>query len=281
MANAIFVWSVARALGGRVLLRIEDHDRDRSRPAFEGAILDDLDWLGFVPDEPSTDAFRSGPCGGRQSDREPIYESMLAGLRDRGLVYACDCTRAAIAAADGGSAGELRYPGTCAGRALAEGPGRGLRVRLAPSIERFVDLQQGPQVQRPTEQCGDLLVKDRNGCWSYQFAATVDDFVQGVTHVIRGDDLLSSTGRQIALARLLGRPDPPVFLHHALIMKSPTQKLSKSDRDSGVRDLRTAGWSAEDVIGEAAFRVGLIARQRPVRPGELSHLLPSSILPPS
>ena len=84
-------------------------------------------------------------------------------------------------------------------------PGCGLRVRFEPSVERFVDLRHGPQEQRPSEQCGDLLIRDRDGNWTYQFAATVDDYVQGVTHVIRGDDLLASTGRQMQLARLLGR----------------------------------------------------------------------------
>src|SRR5690242_6519988 len=105
-------------------------------------------------------------------------------------------------------------------------------------VERFTDLRHGPQEQRPFEQCGDVLVRDRDGNWTYQFAATVDDFVQGVTLVIRGDDLLASTGRQIQLGRLLGRHTPPRFLHHALLMKTPTQKLSKSDGDSGVADLR-------------------------------------------
>ena len=112
------------------------------------------------------------------------------------------------------------YPGTCRQLGVVEGPGVGLRVRLDPSIERFVDLRLGLQQQRPSEQCGDLLVRDRDGNWTYQFAAAVDDYVQGVTLVIRGTDLLSSTGRQIQLARLLGRSEPAEFLHHALIMKT-------------------------------------------------------------
>jgi glutamyl-tRNA synthetase/glutamyl-Q tRNA(Asp) synthetase len=124
-------------------------------------------------------------------------------------------------------------------------------VRLEPSVERFVDLRHGPQEQRPSEQCGDLLIRDREGNWSYQYAATVDDYVQGVTHVIRGDDLLESTGRQLQLARLIGRREPPQFLHHPLIMKSATQKLSKSDDDTGVRDLRARGWTPAQVIESA------------------------------
>jgi glutamyl-tRNA synthetase/glutamyl-Q tRNA(Asp) synthetase len=103
------------------------------------------------------------------------------------------------------------------------------------------------------------LIRDREGNWTYQFAATVDDHAQGVTLVVRGDDLLASTGRQIQLARLLGRAEPPRFLHHPLIMKTATQKLSKSDRDTGIRDLRAAGWRAAEIIGDAAARVGLVA----------------------
>jgi glutamyl-tRNA synthetase/glutamyl-Q tRNA(Asp) synthetase len=99
-------------------------------------------------------------------------------------------------------------------------------------------------------------LRDRHGNWTYQFAA-VDDLVQGVTLVVRGEDLLESTGRQIQLGRLLGRAEPPVFLHHVLLMKTPTQKLSKSDGDTGVRDLRAKGWTAEQVIREAERLAGV------------------------
>lgn len=241
VVNAVYVWRETRARGGRVLLRIEDHDRQRSRPEFEAAILDDLAWLGFEADEPAV----------RQSERGAIYEEALDRLRRQGLVYACGCSRADITRAASVPDAELRYPGTCAGRGLAEGAGLGTRVRLDPTVERFVDLRHGPQEQRPSEQCGDLLARDRDGNWTYQFAATVDDLVQGVTLVVRGDDLLASTGRQIQLARLLGRDQPPEFLHHPLIMKSADQKLSKSDGDTGVRDLRARGWAPEQVIEKA------------------------------
>ena len=261
IVNAAYVWREARARRGRVLLRIEDHDRQRSRPEFEAAILEDLAWLGFTADEPIA----------RQSERGAIYEEALDRLRARGLVYACSCSRADIVLhSDASNVGrpfqgrqrgeaeslalhpnEIWYPGTCRDRRLREDPGVGVRVRLEPTVERFVDLRHGPQEQRPWEQCGDLLVRGREGNWTYQFAATVDDYIQGVTLVIRGDDLLASTGRQIQLARLLGRTEPPEFLHHALIMKSPDQKLSKSDRDTGIRDLRAAGWTPAQVIERA------------------------------
>ena len=253
VVNALYVWGMTRAVGGRVLLRIEDHDRQRSRPEYERAILDDLDWLGFTPDDPSTDAFRAGRCRGRQSDRTAVYEDALNRLRRAGLVYACECSRRQYA--DNGSGAEIRYPGTCAAKNLQETPGRSIRVRLAPALERFTDLRLGAQEQRPSEQCGDLLARDRDGNWTYQFAVTVDDFEQAVTLVIRGEDLLTSTGRQIQLARLLGRAKPPRFYHHPLVMKSPGQKLSKSDGDTSVRDLRASGLAAQDVIGRAAVYV--------------------------
>jgi len=250
VVNAVYVWRETRARGGRVLLRIEDHDRQRSRREYEAGILEDLAWLGFEADGPLV----------RQSERGEIYERALAGLRRRDLVYACGCSRSEILAADAGGPGELRYAGTCRDRGLAEKPGVGVRVRLEPTVERFVDLRHGPQQQQPSAQCGDLLVQDRDGNWTYQFAATVDDYLQGVTLVIRGDDLLASTGRQIQLARLLGRHDPPQFLHHPLIMKSADQKLSKSDRDAGIRELRAQGWMPQDVIDHAmALAAGSVA----------------------
>jgi glutamyl-tRNA synthetase/glutamyl-Q tRNA(Asp) synthetase len=239
--NAVYVWGVARASGpdSRVLLRIEDHDRIRCRPEFEAALVEDLAWLGFSGDGPAV----------RQSERGDIYEGALAKLRRRGLVYACRCSRSELESG--------RYAGTCANKGLAESPGLSLRVRLDSTVERFNDLRLGPQAQQPSKQCGDLLVRDRDGNWTYQFAVVVDDWMQGVTHVIRGEDLLDSTGRQIQLARLLGRDTPPVFLHHALLMKTPSQKLSKSDGDSGVRDLRAKGLSAEAVIDRAMRLAGL------------------------
>jgi len=226
------VWETARASGSDslILLRIEDHDRQRSRQAYEASILEDLSWLGFVAN--------GSPV--RQSERHAIYEEALDGLRRRGLVYACACSRADIT---GG-----RYPGTCAHKNLPESGGVGLRVRVDAAVERFDDLRLGMQEQQPSAQCGDLLARDRDGNWTYQFAVVVDDWKQGVNLVVRGEDLLDSTGRQIQLARLLGRPDPPAFLHHPLLMKSPAQKLSKSDSDTGIRELRARGWSVEQVF---------------------------------
>ncbi len=238
-----------------MLLRIEDHDAQRCRPEYEQALLEDLDWLGFVPDVFPTDAFRAGPCESRQSDRHHLYADAATRLTDAGLVYGCSCTRreldAAGAATDPVTNGERRYSGTCRNRNLGLGADVAWRVRLAPGVETFDDLLCGKVSQDPPAQCGDVVIRDRLGNWTYQFVASVDDWLQGVDLVIRGLDLLPSTGRQIRLARLLGRTSVATFAHHPLLMKSPTRKLSKSDGDTGVRDLRARGWTRERLIAEA------------------------------
>jgi glutamyl-tRNA synthetase/glutamyl-Q tRNA(Asp) synthetase len=264
VVNAIYVWGIARARGGEVLLRVEDHDAQRSRREYEAALLDDLDWLGFTPDVYPTAAFRVGPCEGRQSERGALYRAALEPLIDRGLVYACDCTRKQLDAA--------AYSGTCRHRHLPLGEGVGWRLRLDARDETFEDERLGLQRQRPAEQCGDVLVRDRLGNWTYQWAATTDDTRQGISHVIRGEDLLDSTGRQMAIARLQGRAQLPAFLHHPLVMKSATQKISKSDGDTGVRDLRHAGWSAPHIIGHAAALVGLQPHAEPMAASEVARL---------
>jgi len=168
VVHALWVWNVARALNGRVLLRVEDHDRLRSRPEYEGALLDDLSWLGFVPDEDRV----------RQSDEPQAYEDALARLAASHHVYACDCSRKEIAAE--------RYGGRCRSRGLELTKGRGVRVEIEPGVERFEDARLGRQEQTPATQCGDLLLRDRDGFWTYQFAVTVDDMQQGIDLVIRG-----------------------------------------------------------------------------------------------
>jgi glutamyl-tRNA synthetase/glutamyl-Q tRNA(Asp) synthetase len=271
--NAVFVWGIARALGGRVLLRIEDHDRGRCRAAYEAALLEDLEWLGLEPDAGTPRDFRAGPSGFRQSDCGAVYEAELARLAARHPVYACACSRKTLAReADAPAGSEIPYRGRCRGRGLVPGPGRGIRVALEPGEERFEDALLGEQRQEPAAQCGDLLLRDRLGQWTYQFAVTVDDRRHGVDLVVRGADLLASTGRQIRLARLLGRVESPVFLHHPLLLKPSGEKLSKASRDTALRELRAAGLGPGEVLGEASFRAGLLPRARPIRAGALADL---------
>jgi glutamyl-tRNA synthetase/glutamyl-Q tRNA(Asp) synthetase len=263
VVNALYVWGLAGALGGRVLLRIEDHDRQRSRPVYERAILDDLRWLGFLA-SPGT------PGVARQSDRSDLYAAALEQLRGVAAVYACDCSRTDI--------GGERYPGRCRTRRLAETPGRGLRVEIGPGVEQFQDLLLGPLEQTPADQCGDILIRDRYGQWTYQFAVTVDDVLQGVTLVVRGADLVSSTGRQLRLARMLadagvgtGTAAPIAYLHHPLVLGPDGAKLSKSHGSEGVRSLRQR-LTPQEVIGRAAAAAGVIRSERPVRADELARL---------
>jgi glutamyl-Q tRNA(Asp) synthetase len=275
VVNAIYTWGLADALGGAVLLRIEDHDRERSRPEYDRGIRDDLAWLGLSAED--GDSAEGGWI--RQTERESSYAEALASLAARGLVYACTCSRKNIQqiAKDGGA--ELRYPGRCRDRGLPSSAGAGLRLRLDPGAEHFDDVLLGPQAQDPLAQSGDLLIRDRLGQWTYQFAVTVDDTEQRIDLVIRGADLLASTGRQLRLARLLGRRDPPRFLHHPLLYGKDSVKLSKTNRDTGIRELRAQGLSPADVLGLAAALAGLIERPRPVSADRLSALIESLTTP--
>lgn len=267
VANAVWTWGIARAAGGLVLLRIEDHDRGRSRPEYERAILEDLEWLGLAPD-------RGRPL--RQSDHDAAYRRATLNLARRSQVYACRCSRADIArrlAADGAEEwDEPRYPGTCRDLRLPLTESFGIRVVLGDATVSFDDRRLGPQSQKPAEQCGDVLLRDGTGNWTYQHCVTVDDTRQGVALVIRGEDLLASTGRQILLAGMLGRETPPAFLHHPLIMNPEGAKLGKRDQATGIRELRAAGVTAAEVLGQAAFRTGLIKEPRPLCADELGAL---------
>ena len=271
VANAVWTWGLARALGGRVLLRVEDHDRGRCRPEYEAALLDDLEWLGLEPDAGAPAELRAGRSTYRQSDAGGVYEDALARLGSR--VFACECSRKDLARTGGDPFNEeTRYGGRCRGRRLASGPGRGLRLRIDPGVERFADARVGGAVAGPSAPCGDLLLRDRLGRWTYHLSVVVDDLRHGVDLVIRGEDLLDSTGRQILLGRLLGRDAPPVFLHHPLIRKPGGEKLSKSSGDTGIRELRAAGAEPAAVLGRAAYLVGLQPEPVPLAARHLAKL---------
>src|SRR6185503_14730346 len=193
VANALWVWGAARRAGAAVLLRIEDHDRGRSREPFVGAILDDLAWLGFVADE--------GPVRQTTPDATGAYEAALGRLAADGLVYRCACTRSTFAAwarDQGRSWSGPGCPGACRTQTLPGDELASLRVALDDGPETFDDLIRGPQTG-PAAADGDLVARDRVGNWTYGFAVVVDDLRQDVDLVIRGDDLLPETARQIRL----------------------------------------------------------------------------------
>lgn len=266
LANAIYVWGLARRAGGRVLLRIEDHDRQRCRPEYESALLDDLDRLGLAADEPTTDELRRGPSTYRQSDNDPVYLAALDRLADATQAYACDCTRSTFAAwraANGRSWAGPGCPGECRNRNLTAGSALGLRLALGDGEEAWED-RLGGASHGPVAATGDLLVQDRNGNWTYALCVVVDDLRHGVDRVVRGEDLLDATPAQIRLGRLLGREAPPDFAHHPLVLRPDGSKLSKADRAAAVGDLLAAGKTPEALFGEAAYRVGLLTMSRPI-----------------
>jgi glutamyl/glutaminyl-tRNA synthetase len=265
VANAIWVWGLAAITSSRVLLRIEDHDRERSRAIYDTAILEDLEWLGFVPD--------AGPV--RQRDSLGAYEAALARLRLQAPVYACDCTRsadAAWAAAHGTRWTGSGCPGGCRNRQLEPADDLTLRVSLGMGIETWSDRIMGTRAGNPSV-AGDPPIRDRHGNWTYGFAVVVDDFRQSISLVVRGEDLVDATPPQIRLGRLLGRAAPPEFAHHPLIHKASGVKLSKADSATGIRELRTAGWRSVDVIGVAAAAIGLIPIARPLEPDSVQLLV--------
>lgn len=266
LANAIYVWGLARRFGARVVLRIEDHDRQRCRPEYETALLDDLDRLGIAADEPSTDDLRGGPSLYRQSDSAAAYAAALDALRDAGLAYACDCTRSTFAAwrsAQRASWSGPGCPGGCRARELPVEPGLGIRVALGDGGEAWDDALRGPS-SGSVASAGDLLVRDRNGNWTYALCVVADDLRHGVDLVVRGEDLLDATAPQIRLARLLRREVPPRFAHHPLVRRSDGSKLSKADGATAVGELLDAGRSRDSLFGEAASRVGLLADPGPL-----------------
>lgn len=275
LVNAMHVWGIARAHGGSVLLRIEDHDRTRCRSAFESALLEDLEWLGLEPDAFSTSSFRADHHAhpARQSNQSARYQHALTQLADAQLVFNCRCTRRDIERVVPHAAGvEPRYPGTCRLANVSSAETFARRVRLEPEPITFDDLRLGPLTQRPAEQCGDVLVKDRHDQWTYQFAVTVDDMVQEIDVVIRGEDLLSSTGRQLQLAQLLNRTRPLAFLHHTLLVHPDGSKLSKASHDTALRELRDAGATPAALFGLAAQRAALVPTARPLPVESLSDL---------
>jgi len=276
VANAVWTWGVAQAVGARVLLRLEDHDRGRCRPEYEAALLEDLDWLGLVPDRLSRESLAGGPSSFRQSDSQARYQAALTRLAQATDVYACVCSRKAIAALLGddapGPGEEPRYPGTCREASLEIEVGRGVRAILPDLAVDFTDLRLGPLTQTPSAQCGDLLLKDSTGNWTYQFSVVVDDLEHGVDLIVRGDDLLESTGRQILLGQLLGRTSPPRYLHHPLILDARGVKLSKRSGAPGLRTLREDGLGAGEVLGLAARATGLTEAIGSLEPGCLGEL---------
>jgi glutamyl-tRNA synthetase/glutamyl-Q tRNA(Asp) synthetase len=260
--HMLYVWAIARANGAKVLCRIEDHDRGRARPEYETAILDDMEWLGFVPDLGISASCSGQPSEYRQSDCEAHYAAMLQQLADAGLVYGCECSRSQILEQQSDGQGELCYPGTCAEKNLPL-EGHTVRFRIPHEPVAFHDLALGTCHQAPVGQCGDFSLRDRNGQWTYQFCCVCDDIRHGVSLVVRGEDILSSTGRQLLLFNALGH-NPPRYFHHALMYDPLGEKLSKRQRSESIAQLRDNGATPEEIVGRAMVAGGLVSEFRPM-----------------
>jgi glutamyl-tRNA synthetase len=250
----VLAWLAARREGGRIILRIEDIDASRVRPeAIRGAI-EDLRWLGLDWDE--------GPY--LQSRRLPFYEEALERLKRRELVYPCTCTRADIArAASAPHADEEgpSYPGTCAGRSVADASrlgGRAFawRFRVDAGPVAWNDLVQGAVGADPSRQGGDFVVARPGVGPSYQLAVVVDDAIMGVNQVVRGDDLVPSTPRQLLLYDALGW-DPPRFGHVSLVYGPDGRRLAKRDQSIRLAELRARGVDPGRLVAWVARTCGL------------------------
>ncbi|HEX9399868.1 MAG TPA: tRNA glutamyl-Q(34) synthetase GluQRS [Anaeromyxobacter sp.] len=262
--TALISWLAARAAGGAYVMRVEDLDGPRVRPGLEGRILDELRWLGIDWDEGPDVGGPSAPY--RQSERAPAYAAALARLRALDLVYPCFCSRAEIAAVaqapHGPSDEGPRYPGTCARLDAAEAARRtaarrpAWRFHAAPGKVRFHDGLHGAQEVDVAAQVGDFVVARADGVPAYQLAVVVDDAAMAVTDVVRGDDLLPSTGRQLLLYAALGLP-PPRFAHVPLVVGDDGERLAKRHGALSLGELRERGADPLAVVGLLAELSGL------------------------
>ncbi|HEX9578846.1 MAG TPA: tRNA glutamyl-Q(34) synthetase GluQRS [Myxococcales bacterium] len=247
--TALLSWMWARSAGGKYFLRVEDIDLPRVRPGMAQQQMEELRWLGL--DWDGEESF--------QSQRTCLYEEALRKLGDN--VYECFCSRAEIAAVASAPHGDEgpRYPGTCAGLTREQRAARrrtrapSLRLRVPPGPVKFHDQILGDQEFDTQALVGDFVLRRADGIFAYQLAVVVDDGAMGITQVLRGADLLSSTPRQILLHRLLGQPEP-LWAHVPLVLGPGGERLSKRDRSLSLSALRTRG------VNPALVRAQLVPR---------------------
>jgi glutamyl-tRNA synthetase len=244
-------------------LRVEDIDAPRVVHGSQARLEEDLRWLGLDWDE--------GPF--LQSERLALYDAAVTLLANGGLVYACDCSRAEIAqvASAPHPGEEAPYPGTCRERDPARPMRRppALRIRVPDEVISYTDLIVGTVAQNLRQEVGDFVLRRGDGVFAYQLAVVVDDLAMGITHVVRGDDLVSSTPRQVWLARALGA-DPPSYVHLPLVVSSNGARLEKRTQGSVVRKLRAAGVPADRIVGELAYGLGLAPTNAAVNPRKVA-----------
>ncbi len=262
--TALLSWLAARVAGGAYLVRVEDLDGPRVRAGMEGRILSELRWLGIDWDEGPDVGGPAGPY--RQSERREAYARALDRLRADGRAYPCFCSRAEIAAASQAPHGPAdegpRYPGTCAALSAIEVARRAAtrapawRLRVPPGPVAFDDGVHGPCAFDVAATVGDFVVMRADGVAAYQLAVAVDDAAMRVTDVVRGDDLLPSTARQLLLYRALGLA-PPRFAHVPLVVGEDGERLAKRHGALSLGELRERGADPRRVVALLAELSGL------------------------
>lgn len=259
--SALMAWASVRSQNGSLILRIEDLDIRAHNPQYTSLLLDDLQWLGLTWDK--------GPY--YQSKRTEFYQEALSDLRQQGLLYPCFCSRADLHAAQAphASDGTYVYAGTC--RNLSQSEREELSVHKIPAtrmqvpnkIYTFEDRVYGSTSQNLAESCGDFIVQRADGVFAYQLAVVVDDADMGITEVVRGSDLLSSTPRQLYLQDILGLSHP-TYAHLPLLVASDGTRLSKRNHDLDLGVLRSQGKTPEEILGFLAYCVGLTEENEPL-----------------
>jgi glutamyl-tRNA synthetase len=282
----LLAWLSARARGGRVILRIEDIDSPRIKPGADRQAVDDLRWLGLDWDEGPDVGGPHAPYV--QTQRLAGYHAALVQLQAAERVYPCTCTRsdveAAASAPHAGQEGPI-YPGTCAGRSVADAEklraqGRTFcwRFRTSEAKRNFVDRVAGPLECRVKDQLGDFVVVKADGTPAYQLAVVVDDHAMEITEVLRGDDLVPSTFRQLELYDFFGW-QPPAFAHVPLVVGPDGRRLAKRHGDTRLATFRAAGVPAERLVGLLAWSCGLALTAAPVAPRQLVEGFSLQLLP--
>lgn len=297
LLSALYVCAAAKKWDLKIHLRIEDHDQGRARKEYIEGIREDLAWFGFKYDSESI-----------QSSHFDFFQKVLDKLTAKGLVYPCTCSRKQLQSENPVSeTGEVIYQGKCShviaqahdktvslcasklsrnetshviarsesDEAIYCSEPHSLRVVIPDKVINWHDERLGDFAENPKNQCGDFPIRDRDGFWTYQFAVCIDDLAEGITHIVRGEDIRNSTARQIALSQLIadtcqGDPDVPLppytrplYLHHPLIVDSSGKKLSKREHAYSLRQDKDRGKSPQELLGQILYKAGFLSDNTP------------------
>ncbi len=276
LRTALLAWLQARLSGADFILRMEDLDLPRVKAGSAKQIIDDLLWLGLDWDQGPSEC--AGVDDYYQSQRTDLYQQALLSLYAKGLVYPCYCSRKDIREAASAPHGKLPiYPGTCrnldndinpANEQSVNGRMPAWRFKVSDQNIAFTDKLMGEYCQNLQVETGDFVLRRSDGLFAYQLAVVVDDIEMGITDVLRGEDLLDSTCRQIALYQALDAPVPD-FWHVGLMQDEQGKRMSKRDDSDSISQLRANGAEAESIISMLAYSCGLLATNQPISAKEL------------